>query len=107
MSSPPRWRWAWWRPPGRNIPARGPARYRVRQAAGSREQAVGSTRQPHPGVATPPNPGTLAPMSTPDPRRLEEDAKRTKNWKRWGPYLSERQWATVREDYSATGECWD
>src|SRR3569833_781108 len=28
-------------------------------------------------------------------------------WKRWGPYLSERQWGTVREDYSATGEAWD
>jgi len=40
-------------------------------------------------------------------RRLEEDAKRQKNWKRWGPYLSERQWGTVREDYSATGEAWD
>lgn len=39
--------------------------------------------------------------------RLEEDARREKNWKRWGPYLSERQWGTVREDYSATGECWD
>ena len=32
---------------------------------------------------------------------------RTKNWKRWGPYLSERQWATVREDYFAYGNCWD
>jgi mannosylglycerate hydrolase MGH1-like protein len=39
-------------------------------------------------------------------RRLEEDAQRTQNWKRWGPYLSERQWATVREDYSADGDCW-
>ena len=39
--------------------------------------------------------------------RLDEDARREKNWKRWGPYLSERQWATVREDYSGTGECWD
>lgn len=28
------------------------------------------------------------------------------NWKRWGPYLSERQWGTVREDYSADGSCW-
>jgi hypothetical protein len=37
---------------------------------------------------------------------LAEDARRGKNWKRWGPYLSERQWGTVREDYSATGECW-
>ena len=38
--------------------------------------------------------------------RLEEDARRTKNWKRWGPYLSDRQWGTVREDYSPNGECW-
>src|SRR3954452_7604911 len=39
--------------------------------------------------------------------RLHEDAARSKNWKRWGPYLSERQWGTVREDYSADGNCWD
>ncbi|HSD71536.1 MAG TPA: glucosidase, partial [Thermoanaerobaculia bacterium] len=39
--------------------------------------------------------------------RLEEDARREKNWKRWGPYLSERQWGTVREDYSEYGNCWD
>ncbi|MBI4002082.1 MAG: glucosidase, partial [Nitrospira defluvii] len=39
--------------------------------------------------------------------RLGEDARREKNWKRWGPYLSERQWGTVREDYSPHGECWD
>jgi hypothetical protein len=39
--------------------------------------------------------------------RLAEDSRREKNWKRWGPYLSERQWGTVREDYSANGECWD
>ncbi len=39
-------------------------------------------------------------------RRLEEDARREKNWKRWGPYLSERQWGTVREDYSPDGSCW-
>ncbi len=45
--------------------------------------------------------------STAEHQRLEEDAARTKNWKRWGPYLSERQWATVREDYSAYGNCWD
>jgi hypothetical protein len=29
------------------------------------------------------------------------------NWKRWGPYLSERQWGTVREDYSQDGSAWD
>ncbi|MGO4882741.1 MAG: MGH1-like glycoside hydrolase domain-containing protein [Bryobacteraceae bacterium] len=39
--------------------------------------------------------------------RLDEDARREKNWKRWGPYLSERQWGTVREDYSAHGDCWN
>ncbi len=38
--------------------------------------------------------------------RLEQDATRTANWKRWGPYLSERQWGTVREDYSADGSVW-
>ncbi len=40
-------------------------------------------------------------------QRLAADAVRRKNWKRWGPYLSERQWGTVREDYSADGNCWD
>ncbi len=39
--------------------------------------------------------------------RLAEDAHREKNWKRWGPYLSERQWGTVREDYSPDGSAWD
>jgi len=40
-------------------------------------------------------------------QRLVEDQSREVNWKRWGPYLSERQWGTVREDYSAGGNCWD
>src|SRR5258708_39152522 len=44
---------------------------------------------------------------TAEQQRIEADAKRSANWKRWGPYLSERQWATVREDYSADGTCWD
>jgi hypothetical protein len=39
-------------------------------------------------------------------RRLDEDSRRERNWKRWGPYLSERQWGTVREDYSESGNCW-
>ena len=42
----------------------------------------------------------------PERLRLAEDARRGRNWKRWGPYLSERQWGTVREDYSADGDCW-
>ena len=40
-------------------------------------------------------------------RRLEQCRKREKHWKRWGPYLSERAWGTVREDYSAYGTAWD
>jgi hypothetical protein len=38
--------------------------------------------------------------------RLSESAARNKHWKRWGPYLSERAWGTVREDYSPDGEAW-
>ena len=38
--------------------------------------------------------------------RLVEDARRERNWKRWGPYLAERQWGPVREDYSPDGESW-
>ncbi len=44
---------------------------------------------------------------TAEHRRLEEDRLRQENWKRWGPYLAERQWATVREDYSPNGDAWD
>ncbi|CAN5833845.1 glucosidase [soil metagenome] len=43
----------------------------------------------------------------PEFQRLAEDARRERNWKRWGPYLAERQWGTVREDYSERGECWE
>ena len=39
--------------------------------------------------------------------RIADANARTADWKRWGPYLSERQWATVREDYSEWGNCWD
>ena len=50
------------------------------------------------------------PEPSPQPRervRLEEDRAGLAAWKRWGPYLSERQWGTVREDYSADGDAWD
>lgn len=43
----------------------------------------------------------------PERQRLAEDERRESNWKRWGPYLSERQWGTVREDYSPHGDCWN
>ena len=38
--------------------------------------------------------------------RLDESRRRKGHWKRWGPYLSERQWGTVREDYSPKGNAW-
>ena len=40
-------------------------------------------------------------------RRLDEANRLEKDWRRWGPYLPERQWATVREDYSPDGTCWE
>src|SRR3954466_14993377 len=54
----------------------------------------------------PPDPAPADPPADPETLRLQEDAKREKNWKRWGTYLSERQWGTVREDYSANGDAW-
>ena len=44
---------------------------------------------------------------TKEEQRLEESRKRRAHWKRWGPYLSERAWGTVREDYSAYGTAWE
>ncbi len=43
----------------------------------------------------------------PEQQRLAESESRVKHWKRWGPYLAERAWGTVREDYSANGDAWD
>jgi hypothetical protein len=40
-------------------------------------------------------------------QRLTEAREATTNWRKWGPYLSERQWGTVREDYSESGNAWD
>jgi hypothetical protein len=39
--------------------------------------------------------------------RLQEDREGRAPWKKWGPYLSERQWGTVREDYSSNGDAWN
>ena len=41
---------------------------------------------------------------TAERQRLEESTKKIAPWKKWGPYLSERQWGTVREDYSDGGD---
>ena len=45
--------------------------------------------------------------SDPERARVEAATQHDQRWVRWGPYLSERQWGTVREDYSADGNAWD
>ncbi len=45
-------------------------------------------------------------MQTAEHRRLDQHRKRQADWRCWGPYLSERAWGTVREDYSAGGDAW-
>ena len=49
----------------------------------------------------------MAAETNPERLRLEEAKARTQAWRKWGPYVSERQWGTVREDYSADGDAWD
>src|SRR3954465_2803536 len=48
----------------------------------------------------------MGPETTIEARRLAEAREGGVPWKRWGPYLSERQWGTVREDYSERGDAW-
>ncbi|MCB1822966.1 MAG: glucosidase, partial [Candidatus Competibacteraceae bacterium] len=47
------------------------------------------------------------PKQTAEEKRLEENREKKAYWERWGPYLSERQWGTVREDYSPGGTAWE
>src|SRR5689334_14053529 len=46
-------------------------------------------------------------VSDPERTRLEQSSRGAHNWRRWGPYVSDRAWGTVREDYSADGTAWD
>jgi hypothetical protein len=46
-------------------------------------------------------------MKTAEHLRLDEERAKGVGWRKWGPYVSDRQWGTVREDYSATGNAWD
>ncbi|HEY2462639.1 MAG TPA: hypothetical protein VGI32_01150 [Steroidobacteraceae bacterium] len=48
-----------------------------------------------------------ASTKTAEQTRLDEDRERSVPWKKWGPYVSERQWGTVREDYSEGGDAWN
>src|SRR5215468_10555477 len=45
--------------------------------------------------------------TNPEQQRLDEANAHRQPWRKWGPYVSERQWGTVREDYSANGDAWD
>ncbi len=47
------------------------------------------------------------PIDNPERLRLERQRQGRENWRLWGPYLAERAWGTVREDYSAHGEAWE
>lgn len=46
-------------------------------------------------------------MENREQERLDQHKSKEKDWLKWGPYLSERQWGTVREDYSANGDAWN
>jgi hypothetical protein len=47
------------------------------------------------------------PLMNAEQERLAQNDHREQPWQLWGPYLSERQWGTVREDYSANGDAWN
>src|SRR5215472_4140382 len=57
-------------------------------------------------MATSAGAGVRRAALTAEAARLDE-IRRGVHWRRWGPYLSERQWGTVREDYSANGDAWN
>ena len=57
-------------------------------------------------MSTSPGEEAVRPGSA-EQQRLDEDDLRRKHWKRWGPYVSERAWGTVREDYSSYGTAWE
>ena len=60
----------------------------------------------HPEELQDPEPPAVGSYATAEGRRLEDARLRAAHWKRWGPYLSERAWGSVREDYSADGDAW-
>jgi hypothetical protein len=66
--------------------------YRYKQLSGAKGKPLAKSK--------------LSPARNPEQVRMDEDTARRGNWRRWGPYLSERQWGTVREDYSADGNTW-
>src|SRR4030042_5882348 len=67
------------------------------------------TAQRKPGKNAPVAKSTKVPqfIDVAEQKRLNEARESGITWKKWGPYLSERQWGTVREDYSQDGHAWD
>ena len=57
-------------------------------------------------MAKKPDP-TPTPSPNPELDRLRENANKTVPLEKWGPYLADRQWGTVREDYSPNGDAWN
>src|SRR5262249_23538126 len=101
------------RAPERSDPLADPAlggrcvRARCAPAAGGAARCPARLRPPPVGAGPRRTlPGGRQTMKDDESARLEEGGARARNWKRWGPYLAERQWGTVREDYSADGACW-
>src|SRR5450631_3055409 len=79
---------------------------RRRQCAVDRKAAAGHAARRQRECLSRRLPALEKTMSVEKQRLLETDTDK-KNWRRWGPYLSERQWGTVREDYSPGGTAWD
>src|SRR5262245_48716973 len=69
-------------------------------------EECGPTREASPTIEPSANEARDSPMNA-EEQRLHETREGKAPWKRWGPYLSERQWGTVREDYSPEGNAWD
>jgi Glycosyl hydrolase family 63 C-terminal domain len=79
----------------------------LRKSAVPRKQSARRAANPSGVNASGKAAGDGTPVQSAEHRRLREDEERTAYWRRWGPYVSARQWGTVREDYSATGEAWN
>lgn len=82
------------------------AQFEIGESRPTRDSSRSSTRDPSTEVSRDVSPHPEK-HQTNEEKRLAEDKQRKVYWKRWGPYLSERQWATVREDYSSNGDAWN
>src|SRR5262249_61623332 len=86
----------------------------LRRGGGNPPRGWRRERTPEYAAPSPRRHGDHPPMTTPmtmpmtmEEQRLRQAEERSAHWRRWGPYLAERQWGTVREDYSSGGTAWD